>query len=145
MTVSWLLKPSFISILVLLMTLQLSACNSNGPAATTEDNFIASDPGSTDDPGSSSNTAILTDITLSWIAPSEREDNKPISLSEIAGYRIYYGTTENDYPNSVEIDDGNAESYTFRGLSTGIYFFVLTTLDTEGRESQYSDAVQIVV
>jgi len=85
------------------------------------------------------------DINLSWVAPSEREDNTSIALSEIAGYKIYYGTTQGQYSNSVDINDGSAESYTFKSFPSGIYFFVITTLDTEGRESQYSPEVKKVV
>lgn len=113
------------------MTLQMSACNSNGPVETTGDSDTAETTGA--------------DINLSWVAPAEREDNEPISLSEIAGYKVYYGTIQNDYPNSVNINDGSAEGYTFKGFSTGTYYFVLTTYDTEGRESQYSPAVKIIV
>lgn len=129
------------------MTLQISACNSNGPvettgdpdtADTTDDNIISDNPDTTEAP-------ILTDISLSWTAPTEREDNKPISLSEIAGYKIHYGTMQNSYPHTIEINDSSAEGHTFKDFSTGIYYFVLTTYDTEGRESQYSPAVKIVV
>jgi len=86
----------------------------------------------------------LTDVTLSWVAPSQREDNTAIALSEIAGYKIYYGTTQGEYTNSVDINDGSAESYTFKAFPSGTYFFVVTTLDTEGRESQYSPEVKKV-
>ncbi|MES0328619.1 MAG: fibronectin type III domain-containing protein, partial [Gammaproteobacteria bacterium] len=85
------------------------------------------------------------DVSLSWVAPSEREDNTPISLSEIAGYRIYYGTTQGQYTNSVDINDGIAEGYTFTALPAATYFFVVTTYDSEGRESQYSAEVTKVV
>jgi VCBS repeat-containing protein len=85
------------------------------------------------------------DINLSWIAPSEREDNEPILLSEISGYKIYYGTTQGNYNNSVSINEGSAVSYVFNEFSSGTYYFVITTLDTDGRESQYSSAIQIVI
>lgn len=154
MTISWLVKPGSVLILIFLfLTLQISACNSNGPVEPTGDNIISDDSDAaetvsdniiTDDPDTE-NTAVLTDVSLSWAAPSERENNEPISLSEIAGYKIYYGTIENHYPNSIDINDGKAEAYTFTGFSAGTYYFVLTTFDTQGRESQYSPAVKIVV
>ena len=85
------------------------------------------------------------DITLSWVAPAEREDNSALSLSAIAGYKVYYGTTQGQYSNSVAINDGTAVAYTFTGLPAGTYYFVVTTLDTEGRESQYSTEVVIII
>ena len=80
-------------------------------------------------------------LTLSWVAPVEREDNMPISPSEISGYRIYYGTSKGQYPNSIDIDDGSATGYTFTNLTEGSYFFVVTTYDTDGRESKFSTEV----
>jgi VCBS repeat-containing protein len=85
------------------------------------------------------------DITLSWVAPAEREDNSALSLSAIAGYKVYYGTTQGQYSNSVAINDGTAVAYTFTGLPAGNNYFVLTTIDTEGRESQYSSVVTIII
>ncbi len=83
------------------------------------------------------------DITLSWVAPAEREDNSALSLSAIAGYKVYYGTTQGQYSDSVAINDGTAVAYTFTGLPAGTYYFVVTTIDTDGRESQYSSAVTL--
>ena len=85
------------------------------------------------------------DITLSWVAPAEREDNSALSLSAIAGYKIYYGTTQGQYSDSVPINDGTATGYTFTGLPAGTYYFVVTTIDTDRRESQYSSEVVIII
>ncbi len=82
---------------------------------------------------------------LSWVAPSEREDASPILLSEIAGYRIYFGTKQGSYNNTIEISDSTAMSYVFTKLTTGTYYIVLTTYDTDGRESQYSTEVMVSV
>jgi hypothetical protein len=118
-------KPGFVSILfALLMALQLSACSSGG---------------------SSTGGTTAADVSLSWAAPAEREDNTPMSLSEIAGYKIYYGITHGQYTNSVDISDGTAENFTFANLPAGTYYIAVTTYDTDGRESQFSAEVQIVV
>ncbi|MFV2005019.1 MAG: fibronectin type III domain-containing protein [Gammaproteobacteria bacterium] len=85
------------------------------------------------------------DVNLSWVAPSEREDNTAISLSDIAGYKIYYGTTKGNYSNSISVNDGTATDYTFSKFSAGTYYFVITTRDVDGRESQYSSVVTIVI
>jgi len=85
------------------------------------------------------------DITLSWLAPAEREDNSALSLSAIAGYKVYYGTTQDQYSDSVAINDGTAVAYTLTGVPAGTYYFVVTTIDTEGRESQHSSVVTITV
>ena len=84
-------------------------------------------------------------IILSWVAPAEREDNSALSLSDIAGYKIYYGTTQSQYSDNVTINDSTATGYTFTSLPAGTYYIVVTTIDTEGRESQYSPEVVITI
>lgn len=86
-----------------------------------------------------------SDVSLSWTAPLEREDNQPISLSDIAGYKIYYGNTEGNYDKSIDINDGIAEGHTVENLASGTYYFVVTTYDTDGRESRYSTVVQVAI
>ena len=93
----------------------------------------------------SQTSATVADINLSWVAPAEREDNSAISLSEIAGYKIYYGNTPGDYRSSININDGSATSHTFKGFPAGTYYFVVTTHDTAGRESQFSSVVTITI
>jgi len=84
-------------------------------------------------------------VELSWIAPSTRENAVPLSLSEIAGYKIYFGTRQGTYNNTIDVNDSTAVSYVLSGLTTGIYYIVLTTFDTDGRESQYSVEVEVSV
>lgn len=82
---------------------------------------------------------------LSWVAPSEREDGIPIALSEIAGYRIYYGSSSGEYPHRYDIADSSAVQTKLKNLPLGNYVFVMTTLDTDGRESAYSEEVSVSI
>lgn len=77
---------------------------------------------------------------VSWNAPSEREDGEGLSMAEIGGYRIYFGTTEGDYPNKIIIDDGNIMEGKVIA-PPGVYFVVVTVYDTYGSESDYSSPV----
>ena len=81
------------------------------------------------------------DINLSWVAPVEREDGTPIMMSEIGGYRIYYGTTPGSYPDHVDVTDGSTMTATLIGLASGTYYIVVTTYDVNGRESAHSSMV----
>jgi len=81
------------------------------------------------------------DVKLSWAAPVEREDGTPISMADIAGYRVYYGTAQGSYPNRVDIADRNTMQVTLSDLATGTYYFVVTTYDMDGRESAFSQVV----
>ena len=129
-------------LITLLFTLLVTACSNEDLADKIKDDVST---GSNDENTENLNASTRTDVNLSWTAPSERENNEPISLSEIAGYKVYYGTEERHYPQSVNIQNGSATGYTFRNLSAGTYHFALTTYDTAGRESQYSAEIVIVV
>lgn len=90
---------------------------------------------------------------LSWTPPTEREDGTPLPPSEIAGYKIYYGTVSGDYsgtdatqgPSPLDVPitslaDPQNPTYNITGLtSCQIYYFVATTYDTAGAESTYSN------
>ncbi len=114
-------------LLAIFVTAQLTACS-------TEDN-----PG-----GTTSLASIPTSLaSIQWVAPSEREDNSPISLAEIAGYRIYYGDTQGSYPHQFEINDAydvDVNSAELQ-LASGVYYVVVTAMDADGRESAFSQEV----
>jgi hypothetical protein len=83
--------------------------------------------------------------SLSWQAPSKRVDGQSLSMSEIAGYRIYYGTSSGDYDSVLPVDDPYTFTIQIDALPAGNYYFVMTAVDTNGNESGYSDeAVKIV-
>ena len=76
--------------------------------------------------------------TVSWNAPVVRADGTPLSLADIGGYRIYYGTSAGNYTNIVDIDDGTALEATVAGMPADTYYFVVTAYDVQGRESDFS-------
>ena len=82
---------------------------------------------------------------LSWVAPSAREDNSVLVLSDIAAFRIYYGSSSGDYSNTIDIIDHTATQAVLAGLPSGTYYVAVTTVDVDGRESIYSDEVVITV
>ena len=80
-------------------------------------------------------------FSLSWTAPVTRADGTPISLAEIEGYRVYYGTSRGNYPNLLNVTSGAATSTTVNNLQPGTYYVVMTTYDNSGLESAWSAAV----
>jgi hypothetical protein len=74
--------------------------------------------------------------TLSWSAPQLNEDGT--ALTDLAGYKIYWGTTSGSYPNSVTIEDTSMTTYVVDNLSAGTYEFVATAFNASGVESRYS-------
>ena len=91
---------------------------------------------------------LAADASLTWIAPVEREDTTAFSENEIAEFRVYYGTATGDYQTVVNVGRADTSAATPINLTltlpTGFtYYFVVTTVDLEGRESLYSTEVSI--
>ena len=83
--------------------------------------------------------------SLRWQPPSQRVDGESLSMSEIGGYRIYYGTQSGAYDSMLSVDDPYTSMIQIDDLPLGTYYFVMTTVDTSGIESAYSrEAVRIV-
>ncbi len=74
---------------------------------------------------------------LSWHPPTEREDGSP--LINLAGYRVFYGQDSEDLDIVVELDNPGLTSYLIEYLDLGTWYFSMTALDDEGRESAPSD------
>jgi len=59
---------------------------------------------------------------------------------DLAGYRVYYGTSSREYINSVDV--GNTTAYRMSGLLDGVtYYIALTAYDMVGNESDFSQEV----
>jgi len=84
---------------------------------------------------------------LSWTAPATREDVLPISMAEISGYRVYYGTKQGEYGQYIDIDDVYTDEINLNvfNLESGTYYLVVTTIDTSGLESAFSEMIVVEV
>ena len=92
-----------------------------------------------------SNATTTGSVNLSWVAPTARADGSPLSLSEIASYKVYMGTSPDNLDVTDAIDDSSMTEYTADNLSAGTYYFAVSTDDTDGRDSALSDLVETVV
>lgn len=110
-----------------------------------EDIIIMVSDGSADTSSISVNIIVngISDPTgsanLSWQIPTTRTDGTPLGLSDIDGYRIYMGSTSDNLIMIIDLNDGAATSYSVAGLPSGSYYFSVTTYDSDGNESQYSN------
>jgi len=86
-------------------------------------------------------TTQSSNLSLSWVAPVTRADGNPISLADIDGYKVYFGTSARNYTGSVDVTDGSQNSLTITGLSNGTYHVAMTTYDNNGLESIYSPEI----
>ena len=81
--------------------------------------------------------------TIRWNPVTRNIDGT--EASDIAGYNIYYGTTEGQYPNKVTVPDPEATSFVIKDLSAATYYFVITVYDHNGNESGYSSVARKTV
>jgi len=78
---------------------------------------------------------VIDSLTISWSMPVERSDNTPLGPSEVAGYRIYYGTDSSNLLLLATIPDNSVTKYTIGSLSSGTHYYSVTTYDIYGTES----------
>lgn len=81
--------------------------------------------------------------TVSWQPPTTRTDGTP--LTNLAGYRVRYGTSPGSYPNTITLPNGGLTSAVIEDLPAATYYFVATAYDSTGAESAYSAAVSKMI
>jgi len=74
--------------------------------------------------------------TLSWMPPTENADGS--TLTDLAGYRIYYGTNPNNLNNVVVINNPGLSRYVVENLTPAQWHFTMTSVNSEGVESARS-------
>jgi hypothetical protein len=81
--------------------------------------------------------------TVNWSAPTGNTDGS--TLSDLAGYRVYWGTTQGKYTNSVSLNNPGLTSYVVDQLTPATWYFVVTALNKSGVESSYSNVASKAV
>jgi hypothetical protein len=75
--------------------------------------------------------------SLVWMPPTENEDGTP--LLDLAGYKLYWGTAEGSYSNSVTLMNPGITRYVVEDLTPAEWHFVLTAVNARGIESYHSN------
>lgn len=81
--------------------------------------------------------------TLSWTPPTENADGSV--LTDLAGYRIYYGRNVNSLNRSIVLNNPGLARYVIEYLPRGRWFFAMTSVNTAGVESLRSGLVKKLV
>jgi hypothetical protein len=81
--------------------------------------------------------------TLSWTAPTENTNGT--RLTDLAGYRIYYGSAPGALTHSIQLADPKATSYVVGKLSPGTYYFSVAAYATDGTQSPLSSVGSKVI
>lgn len=81
---------------------------------------------------------------LSWTPPISRVDGTPLG-SDLAGYKVYRGTTSRTYDTVVDLSNPLTTNHFFEQMPPGRYFFAVSAYDSRGLESGYSTEVDKLV
>jgi hypothetical protein len=80
---------------------------------------------------------------LTWTAPTANADSSP--LTNLAGFRVVYGTSADALGRSIQLNSASARTYTVEGLAPGTWYFAIYAYDSTGAESQQTNAASKVV
>lgn len=79
-------------------------------------------------------------VSLAWDAPINCTDGG--ALTDLAGYRLYYGTESGVYGDHVDVTNGT--STTVSNLPSGrTYYFAVTAISSSGGESDRSNELEL--
>ncbi len=90
------------------------------------------EPPPTEPPPTGNGTA-----TVSWVAPTEREDGSP--LDNLAGFKIYYGQSQSQLSEVTVLNNPGLSMYVIDSLAEqSTWYFAVSAFDADGRESARS-------
>lgn len=99
---------------------------SDGTATATLKRFsvdvVASGPGS---------------VLLTWVSPTQNVDGT--SLTNLEGFKIYWGTEAGNFPHSVMLNNPGLTSYVIDQLTPATWYFVAAAVNSEDVESMLSN------
>jgi hypothetical protein len=77
--------------------------------------------------------------TLSWTPPTDNVDGT--TITNLAGYRVYYGTSAGDLAQMAQVANPGLTSYTVGNLSAGTWYFAVSAYTSAGLEGAKSGVV----
>jgi hypothetical protein len=81
--------------------------------------------------------------TLTWLPPTENVD--ATALTNLAGYRIYWGQQSSSYTSSVVIMNPGVTAYVVENLGSGTHYFAAAAINASGVEGELCPEVSTVV
>ena len=75
-------------------------------------------------------------VSFAWDPPAKNVDGSP--LTDLAGYKLYFGSASRDYTNCMDL--GDMTSFTVSNLTSGVtYYFSVRSYNSAGVESDFSE------
>jgi len=120
-------KLTRLCVLLLGVLFALAGCNfhdDDHSASTATPSSLPTGPGS---------------ATLSWDAPTTTTQG--VALTNLAGYRIYYGPHTNELSQTVQVNGVGLQTYMIDNLGQGTWYFAIKAVTSTGVESPMSNVV----
>ena len=136
------LKSSAPICVLIMGVLLLAGCNDSDEASSASAAQSTNTHGAGTSTGSNTSTnnkAANGSATLSWEAPTSNTNGS--ALTDLSGYRIYYGESASDLSESVQIASVGIQTYVIENLQPGTWYFAIQALTTDGTESALSQVV----
>ena len=86
---------------------------------------------------------VIGAATVEWLAPETMTDGR--ALTNLVGYRIYYGTEVSRMTRSIDVKNAGVLSYVIEGLAPATYYFAVTAINSNGHESARSNAGRKII
>jgi hypothetical protein len=77
--------------------------------------------------------------TLDWQPPTLNSDGS--ALTNLAGYTVYYGTSPDNLSKSLKVTNPGLTAYSVTGLTSGTWYFAVTSYSADGVESSRTATV----
>lgn len=137
-------KQALRSSLIVLASLSLISCGGGSSSTGFSSSEDTSSSTNNNSSSSSSNSETVptgnSSLQFSWTAPTENTDNS--SLSDLSGFKIYYGISADSLTASVAVNSPSATSYTVENLASNVtYYFSITAVNSLGGESVFSSVI----
>jgi hypothetical protein len=143
-------RLTWTGILVAVLAGMLAGCDDSDASAATADatsasttpqavNSLMTRHAATSVPKPIGIGSIDGNATLSWNAPTSNTNGT--ALTDLSGYRIYYGSSENAMTQTVQITNLGVQTYVIENLEPGIWYFAVRAVSSDDTESSLSDVV----
>jgi hypothetical protein len=82
-------------------------------------------------------------VTLTWTSPTLNTNGT--TVTDLAGYRIYYGSKSTQLNQVVTVAGAAVTDYVFRELSAGTWYFAVVAYNNDNIESSLSAVVPVAI
>jgi Putative Ig domain/Fibronectin type III domain len=91
---------------------------------------------------SSTPTLSTGTVTLAWTPPTENTDGT--TLTNLAGYHIYYGTSETNLNQRIDVANPGLASYVISNLAPATWYFAVAAYNSNGYDGGNANASFVV-